>query len=72
METQNTSFKEIRLRAPNMLTIGSIVNIVGGPIWPLREHKNLHLDNKTNIHKSFEDYEANGYKHDLDLLIISS
>ena len=41
MDTNNTNFKEIGLRAQNMLTIlGSIINIVGGPIWPLSEHKN--------------------------------
>ena len=29
------------------------------------EHMNLHFDNEQDIH-----YEANGYRHNLDLLII--
>ena len=37
--------REIALCAQNMLIIlGSIVNIIGTPIWPLNEHVNLHFD----------------------------
>ena len=64
--------KEIGLHAHNMLTIlSSIVNMMEGPIWPVNEQGNLHFDNKWDFHMSFDNYEANGYMHDLDLLIIS-
>ena len=64
--------KEIGVRAQNMLIIlSSIVNIIGGGrLWPLNEHKNLHFDNERHIHMNFKNYEANGYEHYLDLLII--
>ena len=32
--------------------------------------ENLHFDNEHDIHVSSEDYEANGYKHRLDSVII--
>ena len=61
-----------------MLTIlSSIVNIIVGGggdkelIWLLNEHMNLHFDNVWNIHMSSKNYQANGYMHNLDLLIIS-
>ena len=59
----------------NMLTIlGSTIDVIGGgrgSIRPLNEHNNLHFDDTKANHVSFEMYEANGYMHNLDLLIIS-
>ena len=37
----------------------------------LKEHENIHFDNAQDIHMSSENYEENGYEHDLDMLIIS-
>ena len=35
-----------RLRAKNVLIIlGSIIDMIGEPLWALNEHKNLHFDN---------------------------
>ena len=37
----------IGLCAQNMLAIvGSIVDMIGGPIWPFNEHEKLHFDHK--------------------------
>ena len=53
--------------AQNMLTIlGILVNI----IWRGGGHGDLHFDNGQDMHVSIENYEANVYGHDLDLLII--
>ena len=43
---KDMSFKEIRLvRAQNrLIVIGSVVNIVGGPIWAFNEHEDCHFD----------------------------
>lgn len=42
--------KEIELRFQNILTIlGSILNIIGGTIWPLNEYDNLHFDNEYDL-----------------------
>ena len=40
--------KEIELCVHNMVTsLGSVVNVIkGGPVKPLNEHQNLHLDNE--------------------------
>lgn len=65
-------WKEIGLWAQNVLIIlGSRGNLVKGPIWPLTEHGNLHLDCGWDIHASSKIFEANGCGHDLDLLIVS-
>ena len=32
--------------------------------------ENLHFDNEYDIHMSSKNHEANGYRHNLDLLII--
>ena len=67
-------FKEIGLRAQNMLTILSeIVNIIlgGGHVCPLYEHENLHFDNAYNNQMNLQNYKANDYMWCLDLLIIS-
>ena len=46
LASQRHVFKDIGLYAQNMLTIlGSIVNKLDKPIWPLNEHKILHFDN---------------------------
>ena len=48
----------------------SIINMIGkGPIRPLNEHENFHFVYAQNIQMNSENYEANGYGHDLDLLI---
>ena len=39
-------------------------------LWPLNEHENRHFDDEWDALTRFERYEANGYRHDLDLLII--
>jgi hypothetical protein len=64
--------KEVGRCAQGMLIIlGMIVNMIGGGlVWPLDEHKDLHFNIELNIHMNFKSYEANGYGHDLDLLII--
>ena len=58
-----------------MLTIlGPTVNMIGGggqPIWPVNEHENLHFGNEWDVHMNSNYHEANGYGHNLDLLIIS-
>ena len=55
-----------------MLTLlGSIVNMIGGPIQLLNEYENLHFSGEWDIHTSFEAYEANGYGRGLNLVIIS-
>ena len=38
----------------------------GGVIWPLNEHEN---NVSKQIYMSSKKYEANGYEHDLDLII---
>ena len=52
------------------ILLNSVVNIIGGSIWPVYEHKNLRFDDEKDIHMDFKNCEANGYGHDLDLLII--
>ena len=42
-----------------------------GPVWPLNEHENLHFENEYDIHLSSKNYEATGYRRNLDFLIIS-
>ena len=37
---------------------------LGGGVWPLYEHENLHFDNEQDIHV------VNGYGHNLDLLFV--
>ena len=39
------------------------------PIRSLSEHKYAHFDNEQGTHMTLGIYEANGYGHDLDLLI---
>jgi hypothetical protein len=57
--------KEIGPCAQNMLVIlSSIVNMVGGFVWPLNGHGNLYFDNEWDIHMSFKFYVASGYGHD--------
>jgi len=69
--TKNTSLKENGLHAQNMLTIlGSIVNMIGVTYMTLNEHENLHFDDEEDIYMSSKNYEANGYRHDLDSIII--
>ena len=53
-----------------MLTILSLIVNMIGPTWPRNDHKNPHSDSEQNIHMSFKYYEANVYKHKLDLLNI--
>ena len=61
-------FKVIGLHAQYILTIlGSIVNMIGGLIWPLDEQENLHFDDEQITPVSFKNHEANGHKHGLDL-----
>ena len=39
--------KDIQQHAWNKLIIlGPKINMIGGHLWPLNEHKNLHFDNK--------------------------
>jgi hypothetical protein len=66
---KDTSWKEIGLRAQNVLPIrGSMVNMIRGPIWPLNEHENPHFDKESDIHMSSKVYEPNGYGYDVALL----
>ena len=54
-----------------MITIlGSIVNVITGLVRLVKEHENLHSNNKFNIHVSPESYEESGHCLDLDLLPI--
>ena len=58
-----------------MLAIpNSTINIIvkwGGPIWPFNEHNNLHFEYKKDMCMSSKNYDANGYKYNFDLVIIS-
>ena len=50
---------EIGLHAESMLTIlSSVLNMIGGSIQPLKEHKNLHFYYELDIHMSAENYES--------------
>ena len=51
--------EKIELRTQNMIVtiMGSIVNIIGGAMCPLNEHKNLHFDNELDIHVKCKNYE---------------
>ena len=40
-----------------------VVNMIGGPIWPLDDHNNLHFDNEQDIHMSSKNDEATDYGH---------
>ena len=52
--------------------MGSIVNIIGGTMWPLNEHENLHFGNELDIHAKCKNYEESAnYGPDLDLPTIS-
>ena len=44
--------------------------MIGGTYMILDEHKNLHCDNEQDIHMSSKIDEANGYMHNLEMLII--
>ena len=67
-------------RAQTMLTtLGSTINMIclgggkgaeggGAHARPLKEHKNLDFANEGDIHMSSENYETNGYRHNLTLL----
>ena len=37
----------------------------------MSKYKNLHFDNEQDIHTSSKTFWVDGYKHDLNLLIIS-
>ena len=50
--------------------LDSIINIIGGFIWPYNERKNTHFDNEWKIHKDFENYKESGYDPNLNLLTI--
>ena len=39
-------------------------------MWPLDEHMDPQFDDEWDIHRSSENYEANGYKHNLNFLIV--
>ena len=62
----------IWLHARNTIAIlGSIVNIIGGLVRPFNEHKNLHFDNKWNLHMSSKYLKKIGYGLNLNLLAVS-
>lgn len=69
--------KEFGLCVQNSSTIlDVVVNVIGWgegerAICSYNNFENLHFDNEYDIHRSYEDYEKNGYKNELDLLIIS-
>ena len=70
----DTCSKEIGLCAQNTLTIrGSVVNMIEGGILydHLYEYENLHFDSDQNILIGSKHHEANGYKHNLDLLNVT-
>ena len=62
-EKDDTCLKKTRMYIPNMTTIlGSIVIMIGGPIWLFNEHENLlHCDNGWDIHTNSKDCEGSGY-----------
>ena len=69
--------EEIGTPCRNMLTIpSSPVNVIGETCMTLNEEENLHclifvgFFFVINNYMSFENYEANGYMHDLKLLLI--
>ena len=53
-----------------LIILDTIVNINEGPIWSLRNIKNLHFDNEKDIHAISKNYEESDYKHNLNLKII--
>ena len=64
--------QEIELRVQNTLTIlGSIVNMIGGYLYDQLMSGRVFTLIMNKIHKSSGDYEANGYRNELDLLISS-
>ena len=65
--------KGIGLCVKNLITIlGSTYNIMGGDLYDhLMSTRILHFVSELDIHMSFENYEANGYSLNLDLLPIS-
>ena len=42
--------------------------MIGGSMWARSEYHNLHFDNKYDM--GSRNYEAKGYWHDLDWLVI--
>ena len=54
----------------NHSKLNSQHNWRGKSKWTFNEHKNLHLDNKYDVHMSSKNYEESGYGLDLDLLTI--
>ena len=49
----------------------SIVNLIGRPTWKFNDQKNLHVDNKQDIHVNSKNHEESDYSLDMDLLTIS-
>ena len=51
--------------------LSSIVNMTGHLTnRDFNRHENLQFDNEADSRMSSENYQANGYGHDMDLLII--
>ena len=61
----------ISLGAQNTcIILEAIVNMIGGgPISPLNKHGKLYFNYK-DIYMRSQNYEANGYRRSMDLLII--
>ena len=56
------------LHAQDMVTtLGSVVNMIGGPLRSRSEHEFIDFDNEWEIYTSSKNNKANGYRHDLDL-----
>jgi hypothetical protein len=63
--------KEIGLHAQNALTIlDSTVTMIRETYMTICEHKNRHFHNEEEIHMSSKNYEADGFGHDLNSLIV--
>ena len=43
-----------------LIILVSIVDIIGGPIWPINEHENLPTDNERGICMSSKKYNQSG------------
>jgi hypothetical protein len=50
-----------------MTTLGSVVNMIGGPVRSRSEHEFIKFDNERDIYMSSKNYVANGYGHNLVL-----
>lgn len=51
--------------------VGSLINMIGRIYMAINEHQNFHFKHEQDFGVKFKNYEAIGWMHDLDLLIIA-